>query len=77
LGAGLGPIRGRARGKSKDQVVVPDKLSYKKLRKLIEYNHPCDPNTKEKFSIMERINVKNYGAKLVDMCFCYQCFKVV
>jgi hypothetical protein len=71
MAGGLGSTKGKVPGKKKDQVIIPDKLSYKKLRKLIEYNHPCDPNTKEKFSIMERINVRNYGAKLVDMCFCY------
>lgn len=46
-------------------------LSYKKLIKVIEQNHPVDPETKEKFSAQDRITVKDYLAKMSDACFCY------
>ena len=45
-----------------------DTLSYKKLIKLITENHPVDPDTKESFSIMDRITIKSYYSKLFDIC---------
>jgi hypothetical protein len=41
--------------------------------KTIELYHPVDPESKEKFSVFDRITVKDYRAKLTDFCFCYQC----
>ena len=35
-------------------------LSYKKLIKVIEQNHPVDPETKEKFSYSDRVTVADY-----------------
>ena len=46
-------------------------LSYKKLLKVIEQNHPVDPETKAKFSGSDRVTVTDYIAKLSDACFCY------
>ena len=43
---------------SKKFDIVPP--SYKKLLKSIERNHPVDPITKQKFSVRDRITVKNY-----------------
>ena len=34
---------------------------------MITENHPCDPDTKERFSVMDRITVKNYYAKMADI----------
>lgn len=47
-----------------------DKLSYKKLKKFIATNHPVSPNTGEKFSIFDRITVKDFYLKLLDMFGC-------
>lgn len=46
-------------------------LSHKKLVKIIEKFHPLDPETKKKFSVKDRVTVKDYCAKLSDACFCY------
>jgi len=59
-------------GKKRDSVGINeedlDTLSYKKLIKLITENHPVDPDTKESFSIMDRITIKSYYSKLFDIC---------
>ena len=46
-------------------------LSFKKLQKVICTLHPVDPETKESFNISDRITVKDYYAKLSDICCCY------
>ena len=46
-------------------------LSYKKLSKKIEIHHPCDPETKKKLYFKDRISVKDYESKMMDVCFCY------
>lgn len=43
-------------------------LSFKKLQKMITENHPCDPDTKQRFSLSSRITVRNYYKKLFDLC---------
>ena len=47
-----------------------ERLSYEKLIKAIEIKHPCDPDTKQKFSISDRITIKNFGPKLMDIFYC-------
>lgn len=46
-------------------------LSYKKLSKKIEIHHPCDPDTKKKLEFSDRISVKDFESKMMDVCFCY------
>lgn len=46
-------------------------LSFKKLHRIISSLHPVDPETKERFKISDRITVKDYYAKLSDVCCCY------
>jgi len=45
--------------------------SYKKLMKTIEENHPVDPKTKQKFSLRDRITVKDFESKLSDLFYFY------
>jgi hypothetical protein len=52
------------------EALEAEKLSYEKLIKVIEIKHPCDPDTKQKFSISDRITIKNFGPKLMDICYC-------
>jgi hypothetical protein len=35
-------------------------------------NHPVNPISKQKFSLLERLTVKDFGYKLIDCLFCYQ-----
>lgn len=58
-----------AQEEEEDEFYEP--LSYNKLIKVVEMYHPVDPETKEKFSVFERITVKEYRAKLGDCCYCY------
>lgn len=46
-------------------------ISYSKLEKVISQRHPLDPETKDRFSIKDRVTVIEYEAKLSDMCYCY------
>lgn len=48
----------------------PEIISYKKIKKSIALNHPVDPLTGEKFSIVESITVANYNLKLADAFGC-------
>lgn len=48
-----------------------DPLSYKKLMKHIEHYHPRHPETKKKFSVCDRITLKDYNKRLFDPCLCY------
>ena len=46
-------------------------ISYSKLQRVIGTYHPIDPETKTRFSMDDRITIKDYTAKLSDACFCY------
>ena len=46
-------------------------ISYSKLEKVISQRHPLDPETKDRFSVKDRVTVNEYEAKLSDMCYCY------
>ena len=35
---------------------------------MIVENHPCDPDTKGRFSLTDRVTVKNFYRKLFDIC---------
>ena len=54
-----------------EQMNFFEPLSFKKLQKVICSLHPVDPETKQSFSIQDRICVKDYYAKLSDICCCY------
>ena len=43
-------------------------LSYTKLEKMIVANHPCDPDTRQRFPIGTRVTVKDYFTKIFDVC---------
>lgn len=43
---------------------------------MIIENHPCDPDTNERFSLTSRITVKDYGKKIFDVCCLYKLFKI-
>ena len=49
-------------------------ISYKNFIKTMETYHPMDHNQKEKFEYDSRITVKDYWAKLSDVCFCYELY---
>ena len=61
----------RHRNQLNDDDEYFEPLSYKKLQKQILVHHPCDPDTKKKLSFRERITVKDYESKMMDVCFCY------
>ena len=46
-------------------------LSYKGLVKFISLHHPVNPISKEKFSVFQRITVRDYGFKMTDACGFY------
>ena len=46
-------------------------LSYKKLMKFIETNHPRHPETKDNWGICSRITIKRYYWILFDPCFVF------
>ena len=50
-------------------------VSYAKLRKSICQNHPVDPQTGDKFSIIDSVTVDNYYLKLSDACGCMKCYE--
>ena len=52
-----------------------DKLSYKKLMKMITTYHPCDPDTQRKFEYNDSVTIHNFGLKLMDACGCLVCYK--
>jgi len=43
---------------------------------MIIENHPCDPDTNERFSLTNRITIKDYGKKVFDFCCLYKMFKI-
>jgi hypothetical protein len=45
-------------------------LSYRKLLNFVSQNHPVNPVTKRRFSLLDRLSVKDYGLKLLD-CLCF------
>jgi len=51
-------------------------LSYSKLNNMIISNHPVDPDSQEKFKIIERITVKDYEKKILDICGILKCLKL-
>jgi len=51
--------------------------SYKKLLKTIAEKHPVDPTSKLKFSIKDRITVKDYDSKLSDLFYFYYTKKYI
>ena len=77
--AGRGRGRGRPgnmnrlKGANNEDFYEP--VSYKGLIKAIETHHPLDPDTKKKFNFDIRLTVRDYGAKLSDVCFCYQFYQ--
>ena len=63
--------RGKVKKKKKNDEMDEDELetlSFKKLQKMITENHPCDPDTKQRFPLSSRITVRNYYKKLFDLC---------
>lgn len=62
-------INGKFKQKDEDRVYEP--LSYKKVKKLIEDSHPIDPYTKKRFGIGDRITVKSFYLKILDIFNCY------
>jgi hypothetical protein len=38
---------------------------------VIEENHPLDPKTKERFSLRDRVTVKDYESKIADLFYFY------
>lgn len=38
----------------------------------IAFNHPVNPISKQRFSLMNRLTVKDFGWKLIDCIFCFQ-----
>ena len=46
-------------------------ISYKKLTKVISTVHPVDPETKQRFNYKDRVTIKDYISKIMDLCFCY------
>lgn len=53
-------------------------LSYSKLMEFIAKNHPVDnsdPDEIKKFSIFERITVKDYCFRLINPCGCYKAYR--
>lgn len=50
--------------------VEPEELSYKKLKKFIDSNHPVDPYLGVKFPVSESITVKSHTFKLFDAFGC-------
>ena len=46
-------------------------ISYRKLIKMISTLHPVDHETKNRFAFGDRVEVKDYYAKLSDVCCCY------
>lgn len=50
-----------------------DVLSLKKLLKMIQTYHPCDPNTKKKFKITSSVTIIDFHQRL----FCYPSCKSV
>lgn len=51
-----------------DEILNEHKLSYKKLMDFIAFNHPVNPVTKQRFSIMDRMSIKDFGIKILDCC---------
>jgi len=43
---------------------------------MIVENHPVDPNTHEKFRIGERVTVKDFNKKVLDVCCILKCIKI-
>lgn len=41
------------------------------MRKVIEESHPCDPHACRAFGLAERITVRNFYLKLLDVFNCY------
>ena len=50
--------------------VSTEKISFKKLDKMIKKQHPIDPDTQEKFDIFESVTVKNFGVKMCGASSC-------
>ena len=50
--------------------VEPEELSYKKLKKFIDFNHPVDPHLGVKFPVSDSITVKSHTFKLFDAFGC-------
>lgn len=46
-------------------------ISYSKLMRIIATYHPYDMESKQRYSIKDRVTIKDYEAKLSDACFCY------
>ena len=65
------PKRIQGKNIQKDDESVYEPLSYKKVRKLIEESHPCDPHTRRSFALGDRITVRNFYLKLLDVFNCY------
>ena len=43
---------------------------------MIVENHPVDPDTRERFSLTDRVTVRNYAKKLFDVCCLLKLFKL-
>ena len=71
--------RKRRRGKFSQKAMPAEgfyePISYKSLMRAIKTNHPVDPGTNKTFPFNTRITVKDYAAKLSDICFCYDLFQ--
>lgn len=48
-----------------------EEVSYTRLMKFIEKQHPIDKLTKKSFSVEERVTVKNFNSKICDICNLY------
>jgi hypothetical protein len=77
------PLTGREKGhhgsgsegshsQDSDEPEKEERLSYAALMEFIAQNHPTNPITKEKFSLLERLTVKDFGYKIFDCLGCYQ-----
>ena len=75
MGFGSFKKMGKGKGDDLDEEDL-ETLSYKKLEKMIVENHPCDPNTGERFPIGDRVTVKNFYKKLFDICMILKCIKM-